>query len=72
MSVFRNISDYQFTDYSGSIGKDPYDRVTVFARAIVNTTFVQYDSEDLAADPVSGSQIANTTIYAPIYAVAAK
>ncbi|EMF15646.1 uncharacterized protein SEPMUDRAFT_147471 [Sphaerulina musiva SO2202] len=54
------------------IGEAPYDRVTVFTKATINATYVAYSSNDLAADPISGSQIANTTIYAPIYAIAAK
>ncbi|KAI5357684.1 hypothetical protein Slin15195_G035610 [Septoria linicola] len=70
-----------------SVGKDPYDRVTTFSKFIVNETYVHYDSPVSEAgstgstaptaltessESISGTQIPDQMIYAPVYAVSAK
>ncbi|KAF2158681.1 hypothetical protein M409DRAFT_61462 [Zasmidium cellare ATCC 36951] len=58
--------EHQFTDPSASVGDPPYDQVTNFAHAPVNTTYISCDG----VGNVSCKQ--TKAVSAPIYATVAK
>jgi hypothetical protein len=53
------------------VGQAPYDRVTIFARGIVNETYVTYNVSDTGIITGNQTQAANATIFAPVYAIMA-